>query len=70
MIVITGCAGFYWIPFNQKIIRKKKICFRIDKIDNYYDKELKITRIKNLKKNKKFIFKKIDLNNKKNYLNF
>lgn len=32
-------------------------------IDNYYDKKLKINRIKNLKKNKKLILKKIDLKN-------
>ena len=65
MIVITGCAGFIGYHLTKKLLEKKKFVLGIDKIDNYYDKELKITRIKNLKKNKKFIFKKIDLNNKK-----
>ena len=63
MIVITGCAGFIGYHLTKKLLEKKKFVLGIDKIDNYYDKELKINRIKNLKKNKKFIFKKIDLKN-------
>ena len=65
MIVVTGCAGFIGYHLTKKLLEKKKIVLGIDKIDNYYDKKLKITRIKNLKKNKKFILKKIDLNDKK-----
>ena len=47
MIVITGCAGFIGYHLTKKLLEKKKFVLGIDKIDNYYDKELKITRIKN-----------------------
>ena len=65
MIVVTGCAGFIGYHLTQKLLEKKKRVLGIDIVDKYYDKKLKLTRIKNLNKNKKFIFKKIDLNNKK-----
>tara|TARA_B100000900_G_C20574302_1_gene714665 strand:- start:1280 stop:1570 length:291 start_codon:yes stop_codon:yes gene_type:complete len=63
MIVVTGCVGFIGYHLTQKLLSKKKIVLGIDKIDNYYDKKLKLSRLKILKKNKNFIFSKIDLNN-------
>ena len=63
MIVVTGCAGFIGYHLTQKLLSKKKVVLGIDKIDNYYDKKLKLNRLKILKKNKNFIFSKIDLNN-------
>ena len=64
-ILITGAAGF--IGFNlSKYLSKKNIkVFGIDNINNYYSRSLKLDRIKELKKFKKFNFKKIDIRSEK-----
>ena len=51
MIVVTGCAGFIGYHLTQKLLEKKKV-LGIDIVDKYYDKKLKLTRIKNLNKTK------------------
>lgn len=63
MIVVTGCVGFIGFHLTQKLLSQKKIVFGIDKIDSYYDRKLKLSRLKILKKNKNFLFSKLDLNN-------
>ena len=55
MIVVTGCVGFIGFHLTQKLLSQKKIVFGIDKIDSYYDKKLKLSRLKILKKKKFFI---------------
>ena len=60
-ILITGSAGFIGYHLSKKILSKNIGVIGIDNINNYYDKNLKKDRIKNLKKNKKFFFRKIDL---------
>ena len=66
-ILITGCAGFigfHLSDFLSKKYRNSKI-IGFDNINNFYSPFLKKMRIKELKKNKNFFFKKIDLVNKK-----
>ena len=66
-ILITGCAGFigfHLTEFLSKKYKKSKI-IGFDNINNFYSPILKKMRIKVLKKNKNFFFKKIDLENKK-----
>ena len=66
-ILITGCAGFigfHLSEFLSKKYKKSKI-IGFDNINNFYSPILKKMRIKELKKNKNFYFKKIDLENKK-----
>ena len=60
-ILITGSAGFIGYHLTKKILSKNIGVIGIDNINNYYDVNLKKDRIKNLKKNKKFSFRKIDL---------
>ena len=66
-ILITGCAGFIGFHLSEKLKNKKKIqIIGIDNLNNYYDKKLKINRLKILKKNlKKFKFIKCDITDKK-----
>ena len=64
-ILLTGSAGFIGSQLAQKLLLKKNSIFGIDNINNYYDTDLKKNRIKELKKNKKFHFYKVDLLNKK-----
>jgi len=66
-ILITGCAGFigfHLSEFLSKKYKKSKI-IGFDNINNFYSPILKKMRIKELKKNKNFYFKKMDLENKK-----
>ena len=66
-ILISGSAGF--IGFNLafkllKLFPKYKV-LGVDNFDKYYSVNLKKNRIKILKKYKNFIFKNLDINNKK-----
>ena len=61
-ILVTGCAGFIGYHFTNNILSKRNISvIGIDNINDYYDVNLKKNRLKNLKKNRNFIFHKIDL---------
>ena len=68
-ILITGCAGFIGYHLCKKLLKNNNIVFGIDNLNNYYDLKLKKDRLKNLK-NKKFLFYKIDIKNKKKLLKF
>ena len=63
-VLVTGCAGFIGYHVVLKLLNLKKYkVYGIDNLNNYYDVDLKKNRLKELKKNKKFIFKKLDINN-------
>ncbi len=65
-IYITGCAGFIGFHLCQKLAKNKKnTIYGIDNLNSYYDVLLKKNRLKILKKNNNFYFKKIDLIDKK-----
>jgi len=70
-ILITGAAGFIGFSLARYLCSKyKKIkIIGIDNINSYYSIKYKKKRIKELKKNKNFKFKKIDLNDYKNLEN-
>ena len=69
-ILITGCAGFIGYHLCNKLLATNKYeVYGIDNINNYYDIELKKSRIKELKKKfKEFKFKKIDISNRNDIL--
>ena len=60
--LITGCAGFIGFHVTEYFIQKNlKVC-GIDNLNNYYDVNLKKTRLQKLKKYKnRFKFYKKDL---------
>ncbi|MDC2978535.1 NAD-dependent epimerase/dehydratase family protein [Pelagibacteraceae bacterium] len=60
-ILITGVAGFIGYHVAKKILKNNNKVIGIDNINNYYDVNLKKNRIKELKKNKKFFFYKVDI---------
>ncbi len=64
-ILITGAAGFIGFNLSKYLLKKNIKVFGIDNINSYYSKSLKIDRIKELKRFKKFDFKKIDIRNEK-----
>ena len=64
-LLITGSAGFIGFHFTSYCLKKGYQIIGVDNINNYYDRNLKIQRLKILKKNAKFIFYKADITNTK-----
>jgi len=66
-ILITGVAGFIGFSLASKLLKKNFSVIGVDNINNYYDKKLKINRLKEIRnlKTKKFIFYKVDISSKK-----
>jgi UDP-glucuronate 4-epimerase len=63
-ILVTGAAGFIGFHLTEKLLKNKSLnVFGIDNIDDYYDVKLKKSRLKILKKNKRFFFYKLDISN-------
>ena len=62
-ILITGCAGFIGFHLSQKLFHNYEI-HGIDSVNDYYDLDLKETRLKNLN-TELTSFEKIDISNKK-----
>ena len=63
-ILITGCAGFIGYHVAAKLIKNNYNVVGIDNLNNYYDKKLKLSRLRELKKisnNKNYNFFKIDI---------
>ena len=64
-ILITGAAGFIGMHVSKAYLSKKNIVYGIDNISSSYDKNLKLQRLKILKKYKNFRFTKIDISSDK-----
>jgi UDP-glucuronate 4-epimerase len=66
-ILITGVAGFIGFSLAYKLLKKNFSVVGVDNINDYYDKKLKINRLKEIRnlKNKNFIFYKVDISSKK-----
>jgi UDP-glucuronate 4-epimerase len=63
-VLITGVAGFIGSSLARKLLKNNKISiYGIDNFDPYTSKSFQNLRLKDLKKNKNFNFKKIDLRN-------
>ena len=62
-LLITGCAGFIGFHLTLQLLKKKKLIYGIDNLNSYYDINLKLARLKILKKFKNFKFTKLDLCN-------
>ena len=50
-IIVTGAAGFIGFHLCQRLLKDKFIVVGLDNINNYYDVELKKSRLKELNKN-------------------
>ncbi len=61
-ILVTGCAGFIGMHLSNDLLKSGHLVFGIDNINGFYDKSLKLARLKILKSNKNFTFEKIDIN--------
>ena len=63
-ILITGCAGFVGMHLSKKFLKSKYYVFGIDNLNDYYSKQLKMDRLKILKKLKNFKFLNVNICNK------
>ena len=61
--LVTGVAGFIGMHVAKSLLKQNKTVIGIDNLDNYYDVNLKIARLRILKKYKKFKFFKQDIKN-------
>ena len=61
-ILVTGCAGFIGMHLSIDLLKSGYLVFGIDNINGYYDKSLKLDRLKILRSYKNFTFDKIDIN--------
>ena len=57
-ILVTGCAGFIGMYLSNDLLKSGHLVFGIDNINGYYDKSLKLARLKKLKSYKNFTFEK------------
>tara|TARA_B100000795_G_C22802977_1_gene442965 strand:+ start:1056 stop:2009 length:954 start_codon:yes stop_codon:yes gene_type:complete len=69
-ILITGVVGFIGFSLAQTFIKNSEKVYGIDNFDNYYSVKYKKKRLNELKKNKNFIFDKIDISNKEDLKNY
>ena len=68
-VLVTGAAGFIGYHLCKKCMETNFPLIGIDNLNSYYDKNLKLNRLEDLKtfsasKKKDFNFKKIDLQDK------
>jgi len=62
--IVTGCAGFIGYHVCKTLLKRNYKVVGVDNLNNYYDIDLKLNRLKNLRKiKKKFKFYKIDISN-------
>lgn len=65
-ILITGAAGFVGFHLSKSMLNKENEVVGIDNLNDYYETNLKTTRLDILKKMDGFTFHKIDLKDKAN----
>jgi UDP-glucuronate 4-epimerase len=68
-LIITGSSGFIGFHLSKLLLKKGYSVLGIDCMNNYYDVKLKQSRLKILKKEENFLFKKINIENGKKIKN-
>ena len=65
-ILVTGCAGFIGFHATKKLLSDGHRVIGLDNLNDYYDVNLKNSRLAILKNFKNFIFYKLDLKDQEN----
>ena len=60
-ILVTGAAGFIGFHLCKSLLDDGYEVLGIDNINDYYDPNLKLTRLEQLKPYKNFTFEKVDI---------
>ncbi|MDV5227874.1 NAD-dependent epimerase [Providencia rettgeri] len=67
--LITGCAGFIGFKLSHSLLQSGHSLIGIDNINNYYDQNLKNSRLNILKEFSNFNFMPLDIIDSKNIIN-
>lgn len=60
-ILVTGAAGFIGYHLSKKLCRQGYLVTGIDNLNDYYDRNLKLARLDDLRKEESFDFEALDL---------
>lgn len=63
-ILVTGVAGFIGFHLCQRLLAQGETVIGIDNLNDYYDVNLKLARLAQLKENSQFQFCKVDLSDR------
>lgn len=63
-ILVTGAAGFIGYHLSKRLVERGDVVIGIDNLNEYYDINLKLGRLAQLKKHPHFSFHKIDIANR------
>lgn len=61
VVLITGAAGFIGYHLSSHLLREGELIVGIDNLNDYYDVNLKLTRLKLLESQPNFYFERMDL---------
>ena len=59
--LVTGAAGFIGFHLSKRLLAQGKSVVGIDNLNDYYDVNLKKTRLRELEENSEVTFYKLDL---------
>ncbi len=69
-VLITGCSGFIGFHFSKFLLERNFEVYGLDSLNDYYDQNLKKSRLRNLHEFEKFSFKKLNISNFKKLSDF
>ena len=62
IVLVTGCVGFIGFHLSLKINENKFKIIGIDNLNDYYSKDLKISRLNGFENKNNYEFANIDIN--------